>query len=147
MSGGKILLTAFACIIDLETNEVEYSNASHIDALIIPGNKKKEIEKSDIIPLTGAKNPRLGHKEEVDFLSEKYKLEPGDTIVLLTDGITEAENSDAKQFGIRRLVKSIIKLDNRNSETIRSSILQDVNEFCGRNEYDDDLTLACLQVQ
>lgn len=140
-----ILLTSFVIILDKETNRVEYSNASHLDALVIP--KKDNLSKSDIIPLIEGKGPRIGHSKESQYTKSVHSLNSGDQIILMTDGILECENHEGKQFGLRKFIKSICNIDEFNSQKLRSAIINDVNIFRDGIDFGDDVTLICLQVK
>lgn len=87
----------------------------------------------------------------VDDISEfidhfTTSLNPGDVVVLYTDGITEAENCDRVHYGIERLCEIVTQNRDRTAAEIRKSIIDDVLEHIANHEVYDDMTLlVCKQ--
>ncbi len=145
LSNNQILLTAFISVYNTKTKEYSYTNASHLEVLKVP--KKDEITKADILPLLEAKGPRLGDKEDSTYSYETIILEPGELLVYMTDGITEAENTDGKQWGLRNLLKILMSYSKHTSKEIRDTIVSVVYDHRGSDSFDDDLTLICLEIK
>ncbi|EPZ49984.1 SpoIIE-like protein phosphatase domain protein [Bacteriovorax sp. BAL6_X] len=145
LSNNKILLTAFVSVYNTKTKEYSYTNASHLEVLKVP--KKSEISKADILPLLEAKGPRLGESCESKYDYETIILEQGDLLVYMTDGITEAENSDGKQWGLRNLLKILMTYGDHTGPEIRDTIVSIVHNHRGSNSFDDDLTLICQEIK
>lgn len=145
LSNNKILLTAFVSVYNVKTREYSYTNASHLEVLKVP--KNEEITKADIMPLLEAKGPRLGESNDSSYTYETIKLEPGELLIYMTDGITEAENSEGKQWGLRKLLKILMTYGQNTSKQIRDTIVSVVYEHRGHDSFDDDLTLICLEVK
>ncbi len=84
--------------------------------------------------------------EVMDFFQQvELDLNPGDIVVLYTDGITEAENSEKIHYGIDRLCE-VIKGDRHHSaEHIKTAIIQDVKDHIGRQKMYDDITLVVMK--
>ena len=70
---------------------------------------------------------------------------PGDTLVLYTDGITEAANEDDKEFSGSRLADALRTLRSRSASEITDGILDHVRRFTGRDHHRDDLTLVTVK--
>ena len=96
--------------------------------------------------MLATKAPRLGHKADSIYPHETQQLSKGDILLLLTDGITECEDQDKKQWGNRKLLKTITELKNRDSQSLRSAIIDKVKKHRNRPDYEDDVTLVCMQV-
>jgi serine phosphatase RsbU (regulator of sigma subunit) len=77
--------------------------------------------------------------------SASISLEPGDGVVLYTDGITEAENIDCEQYGIDRLCDIISRHWNSPAEAIKRAVITDVTRHIGTQKVYDDLTLVVLK--
>ena len=74
------------------------------------------------------------------------QLRDGDTLVLYTDGVTEAVNSDREFFGPDRLKDCLARCGElQPDETIRS-VTASVKEFVGANELADDVTVLALRI-
>ena len=69
----------------------------------------------------------------------------GDTLLLYTDGITEAKNSDGEQFGDIRLKKAFTKHASKAPDQVKEGIKNDLSEFIGEMVIDDDYTLVVIQ--
>ncbi|MFG1481304.1 SpoIIE family protein phosphatase [Halobacteriovorax sp. HFRX-2_2] len=145
LSNNKILLTAFVSVYNTKTKEYSYTNASHLEVLKVP--KKSEISKADILPLLEAKGPRLGESSDSKYEYETIILEQGDLLVYMTDGITEAENSDGKQWGLRKLLKILMTYGAHTGTEIRDTIVSIVHDHRGSDSFDDDLTLICQEIK
>ncbi|HTJ57165.1 MAG TPA: SpoIIE family protein phosphatase [Devosiaceae bacterium] len=75
---------------------------------------------------------------DLEFLS-------GDTIILYTDGITEAESENGVLFGLEQLEESAVRHRNGNAETVKNSIIADVMAHIGTQTIHDDITLVVLR--
>ncbi len=62
---------------------------------------------------------------------------PGDTLVLYTDGVTEAFNDQGEEFGEQRLIASLRRHREQKAQALLASILDDVNQFSSRDRHDD----------
>jgi phosphoserine phosphatase RsbU/P len=86
----------------------------------------------------------LGLFPNQNFVLGTSRLEPGDRVVLFTDGVTEAGNTQGDEFGEERLVRLLA--ENRGgAKEIQKKILDTAGEFC-RNNWHDDATLLILAV-
>ena len=71
------------------------------------------------------------------------QLEPGDTVLLHTDGVTEATNATREMFGLDRLCRALERVAERDVDAIRDSLLAEVRGFMSAQT--DDLTLVVLR--
>jgi len=82
----------------------------------------------------------------VDFLAKtEVNLNPGDGVVLYTDGITEAENQQRNQYGLQRLTKVVSGNWQLAAAEIRQAIITDLRQHIGEQKVDDDITLVVLK--
>ena len=138
--GGKILMTFFIGIYDKKTKMLQYGNASHNPPFLYRYNDQ-EPQKSDIALLLDAEGTRLGHVEHPTFTEGSIPMNDQDVLVMLTDGIIEAENHDHKPYGERRFIKSLLKHAKENPESMLNGIVSDTEEFLSGARPDDDVTL------
>ena len=68
---------------------------------------------------------------------EERALQPGDTLALYTDGVTEAFNEAGEDFGDERLVAALRRCRKQNADDVVSSIVAEVRQFSPREQYDD----------
>lgn len=138
--GADIMLTCFVGIIDGSTRVMTYANASHNPPLLLK-DKDGEITKNDFIPLTKALGPRLGHDQAANFTNERVELSDNDLLVLYTDGLTECENTEGKQWGKRRFLQALAKNSKETPQKIKDNIIMEMNNFIGEVPNEDDITL------
>jgi len=82
----------------------------------------------------------------VDFLAKtEVKLNPGDGVVLYTDGITEAENKQRNQYGLERLKKVVSLNWQLSAAEMRQAVITDLRQHIGEQKVDDDITLVVLK--
>ncbi|NES70916.1 MAG: serine/threonine-protein phosphatase, partial [Okeania sp. SIO2D1] len=89
----------------------------------------------------------LGLEAEIaDFIAqETIQLQPGDVVVLYTDGITEAENSDRQQYGLERLCEIIQNNHQKSASEIREIVIEDVRRYIGQQKVFDDISLVVIK--
>ncbi len=87
----------------------------------------------------------LGVFPNQSFVLGTARLEPGDRVVLFTDGVTEAGNLDGDEFGEERLVRLLAENHGSGAKEIQKTILAAAAEF-SRNNWHDDATLLILAV-
>ncbi|MBW4505751.1 MAG: SpoIIE family protein phosphatase [Scytonematopsis contorta HA4267-MV1] len=81
-----------------------------------------------------------------DFIDQKLiELEPGDGVVLYTDGITEAEDINQKQYGIERLCDVVSQNWQSSAQEIKQAVIRDLRRFIGEQKVFDDITLLVLK--
>ncbi|MEM8807662.1 MAG: SpoIIE family protein phosphatase [Cyanobacteria bacterium P01_G01_bin.38] len=81
-----------------------------------------------------------------EFINHKMvKLQPGDGVVLYTDGITEAYSPDRQQYGLERLCEVIEQSWQGSAEEIKQVVIDDLRRFIGTQKVFDDITLLVLK--
>jgi PAS domain S-box-containing protein len=75
------------------------------------------------------------------------RLQPGESVVLYTDGITEAENPDNQMYGIDRLCAVLSQHWDRSAEVMKQAVIADVTSHIGTQKVYDDVTLVVLKQQ
>jgi PAS domain S-box-containing protein len=89
----------------------------------------------------------IGLEEEIaDFIaSEQVQLNPGDVVVLYSDGITEAFDINCQEYGLERLCE-VVRLNwERSASEIRQAVIEDVRRHIGEQKVFDDITLVVLK--
>ncbi len=132
-------ITFFWGIFDNAKNEFTYVNAGHNPPLHVYNGKIDKLKKGGMIlgvlPTT------------VPYISDTIKLNSKDTIVLFTDGITEAMNINGEEFTDENLEGLVLKAANNSSEEILESIKLAVEEYTVGAEQSDDITCLVLKVK
>ncbi len=130
----------FATLLYLElesgSRKLTISNAGHLPPLI----KKSD---NTVTKLATAGGSPLGILPGMEFGQETATLEPGDTVVLYTDGIIEAMNAKEELYGYERF-EALVRKSASDPDSLKSAIIDDVNRFTGLSPQHDDMTLVCF---
>ena len=135
IASGKFV-TFFYAVLDANSHTLTYENAGHS-----PGHLLRSNGTTETLPGGGAV---LGALPDWTYQSYTAQLQPGDILLLSTDGITEAENAKLEEFGDERLLQAARARDG-NALEIQRAIMQQVTTFCAGN-FRDDATLLVLRI-
>ncbi|NET73840.1 MAG: SpoIIE family protein phosphatase, partial [Sphaerospermopsis sp. SIO1G2] len=81
-----------------------------------------------------------------DFITtDQFQLATGETVLLYTDGITEAENTAQEQYGVERMTNMLRQHHQADATTIRNSIIEDVYTFIDSAEVFDDISMMVIK--
>jgi sigma-B regulation protein RsbU (phosphoserine phosphatase) len=133
-----MFVTVFYGIYNTKTGEIVYCNAGHNPPYILKQNGTVEA-----LPM--AKNPMVGAIADMTFQEETLQLEKGETLVMFTDGVTEAMNTQNEEFGEDRLMDTLEEVTMHSSQEIIDAVKADVKTFTGEAEQSDDITLLVLK--
>lgn len=131
-------VTACAILLDPETGEFSSANAGHPLPAVIHRD-------GTVSWLDGPRSAPLGVFEETSFPTRQARLAPGDTLLLYSDGVTEAMNETGELFGTDRLASLFHEGPASDGETGILRILRAVNEHAGACPQSDDITIATLR--
>ena len=130
-----MFVTLFYAIYNPETTRFCYANGGHNEPIIVHPDGS-----TTVIQPTGG--TALGILPGIDYEEAEIKLESGDTVILYTDGITEAFNADAELFGMDRLRQIFHENPPKDAAEASKMVFDAVNEFAGDEPQSDDQ--ACL---
>ena len=134
----NMFVTMFYGIYNIRTGEVTYANAGHNPPYLVKADGSVEM-----LPLS--KDIVAGAFDDFQYSQESLQLEPGDTLLLYTDGVTEAINTEDKEYGEGRLEKQLAQCSNLSCQEIIDKVKEDVKAFAGEAEQSDDITLFALK--
>ncbi len=100
---------------------------------------------SDKIFLLNPTGPVLGPAPNARYTVENINFEPGDALLIYSDGITESANLEFEAYGEERLIECFKKNRNLSSKEICYAILEDVLKFSKDGKYADDKTLVVIK--
>lgn len=144
---GTIKMTFFVSIIDLESGELRYCNASHEMPLVSRGwSPEAPRDKSGLSALGGAPDPALGDSPDTQFHEHSFQLQPGDALTWYTDGLTEGRNTEKEEFGESRFSRAFVKCAHLSADEIKAQILEKARGFYGAAPLEDDVTLVVAKV-
>lgn len=133
----NMFTTAFIAILNIETGELEYVSGGHNPILI--GNQKNGYEY-----LEKTKGILMGVMPNAPYSVGKRLMQPGETLVLYTDGVTEAENVNQELFGDEPFQQLLGTLPEKNPETLITVVRQKLADHAGDAPQSDDITLLAL---
>lgn len=89
----------------------------------------------------------IGLEEEIgEFVTQaEVQLNPGDVVVLYTDGIPEAFDINKKQYGLERLWEVVVENRQCSAQEIREAVIDDVRRYIGTQKVFDDITLVVMK--
>ena len=122
------------------SGRLKYINCGHNPALLVRGDG------GETVWLHASCTP-VGMSPEMDCSLEEITLAPGDIMVWYTDGLTDASNRDAKEFGTERLLESVRVHSGGSAREICDDLWRDVAAFTQRDSLDDDLTLMVIKMK
>lgn len=139
LTRSELFVTMFYLQYHPESGQLFYTSAGH--------NKPLVWRKADnSVEWLDAEGLILGIKPEVEFEQNITTLQPGDLLILYTDGVTEAESDDNLFFGEEQLSKLIQECTELSPDEIINAILQQIRIFTGRHHFDDDISLVVLKI-
>jgi sigma-B regulation protein RsbU (phosphoserine phosphatase) len=134
-----MFVTALCGSIDLKTGSVVMSNAGHMDPIIRDSGNTREHE------IKGA--TALGLIDSVEYADVEFQLGHNTSLIMYTDGISEAHDADNSQYTDERLIDLITDIETSNSEESGRRIIDSVDSFAGDAEQFDDITLLIIRYQ
>jgi adenylate cyclase len=135
---GGVFVTAFVGVLDLDTGELAYASAGHDSPFVLGGKK-------GLRRLTTEGGPPLGAVDTFLYPIDHDRLEPGEVLLLYTDGVTEAENPDHALYGRRRLTEALAKAPTGAARDLVGAVFDEVRRFVGAAEPGDDITVLALR--
>lgn len=132
-----MFVTVFCAMLNFRTGELVYSNAGHNPPLI-----RRAGGRPDDLPLP--KGIILGTIEEARYTTASLTLHAGDTLVLYTDGVTEAMNPSQDLYSLERLRETVTGVSDQDPKTMVDAIFQSVHAYASGAPQSDDITVLTL---
>ena len=129
-----MFVTLFVGVIDLATGMLRYCNAGHEHPLVVTGKSVRTLNAKSSLP--------IGAMEETRYVEQETQLVPGDMVMLFTDGLTEAMNSENALFGRERVARVI---RGESPQQLLDNMSQSVADFVRGAEQSDDLTMLAIR--
>ena len=131
---GKFV-TFFYGVLDAAEKTLQYTNAGNLPPILIrAGGQVHELDSGGAV---------LGVFPAWQYEDRCLRLEPGDLVLLFTDGITEAGLPGGEEFGEQRLIESARQYVPASTSELKSQLLTDVKRFCN-SQLQDDATLIVI---
>lgn len=135
----ELYIAVFYVIINIRTNTMTYSNAGlNVCPILFSGNEYKILRVPGIPISNWLENP--------EYSEVTININPKDRLFVYTDGIIEIRNKLGDQFGEERLLEHLLKSALPPSQTL-SSMVNEVMSFADKNNQNDDITVAILEIK
>lgn len=128
-------ITLIVGFINSESGEVDYCNAGHPPPFLMTSVGSKSLESEGNLP--------AGVIEDEIFVPHHLIMNPGETLILVSDGLTEAERGD-ELYGTERVIQRLNIQKTGNPDDIISALLDDVSNWTGDEKIKDDCTILAI---
>ena len=130
-------VTAFYAVLDATNRTLAYSNAGHNPPLLLGSDGRVKVIEHGGLP--------LGMFRDTRYYEYYLSLEPGQSLILYTDGVTEAANTSGEQYGRDRLEQRVREGIHLGARKLIDFIHLDVEEFTEGRGADDDITIFIIK--
>lgn len=131
-----MFVTLFCAILNIRTGEFDYSNGGH--------NLPYYLHQGGVSPLENTGGRALGIAAHSSYTSARMVLRPRDSLVLYTDGVTEAMDPDDTLYSEQRLAQFLARNHDASARQIIGDLVGDVRRFAGGAAQSDDITALAL---
>ena len=129
--------TFFYGILNRQTHEYFYANAGHDRPLLFSRGKEPAV-----LPQAGL---ALSFLENIDYEQCCFTFNPGDLLLIHSDGITEAMDTEEEEFGAERLAKIVESCRQDSATVIIDQVISAVNNYIGDQAQMDDMTVVVVK--
>ncbi len=133
-----MFVTTFCGILNVRTGVIGYTNAGHNPPLVMRPDEPATF-------LEGTGDMALGIDEDISFHQAELILEPGDTLFMYTDGVTEAFNGRSEEFSENRLAKVVSDHPTGTAKETVQAVMGAVKGFTGNFPQSDDIAVLALK--
>jgi serine phosphatase RsbU (regulator of sigma subunit) len=127
-------ITFFFCVLDTGTGELTFANAGHNPPILVRASGEAQM-------LEGG-GPVLGILPAASYGEQRVHLDPGDMLVLYSDGVTEANNAAYDEYGEGRFIEVLKRYREAPATAIVDAVTCDLAEFAAGAPQADDITLV-----
>ena len=138
LNNSDFFISLFYLQYDIHNHKLSFANAGHPPPLWLSPqqNKSSQLDAGGLI---------LGVHEHVNYEQNTIFLAKGDLILVYTDGLTEAENTDGEFFGLDRVNQILIAHYQQSPQNIIEALLKQLKAFSRSDSFNDDITLMVLK--
>jgi serine phosphatase RsbU (regulator of sigma subunit) len=128
-------VTMVVASLDPATGTIEFANAGHVPPLVIGKHSVEQLETTDMV---------VGLFLAAQYRNQQVTLNHGDSLVLFTDGVTEAENAAEEQMGVGPITQILAPLHGTTAPKLLATIDRAVQAFVGSAPAGDDVTMLAV---
>jgi serine phosphatase RsbU (regulator of sigma subunit) len=130
-------VTALIAQMDCDRGVLTYCNAGHFPPVLF--------RQDGDVQLLETGGPLLGALQGAEFQSGELMLEPGDTLVVYSDGVVECRNPEGEEFGLDRVIAALPRAKQQSAQGTLMMLLAVVQEFANGYPMSDDMSLTLIQ--
>ncbi len=135
-----MFITMFCGILNLNSGDFLYANAGHNPPLVVHGDRT-------VGQLNDPPDVIVGVSSDANYQVHSRRLDPGDLLLLFTDGVTEAMNSSGEQFGDSRLRELVQQEGHRGAQQVLECLGRAVRAHAAQAAQSDDITALAVRYQ
>jgi PAS domain S-box-containing protein len=134
-----LFITLFYLAYNPFDRQLRYSNAGHVPPLLVREGEVacRELDAEGLI---------LGVRNGEVFEERQIRMQPGDLLLIYTDGVTESSNSSGKMFGRERLCRILAARHTESPQSIVEAVLGEIAAFVGTTDREDDITMIAMKI-
>jgi hypothetical protein len=136
----RMLMTFFYGVLDPATSTLRFASAGHLDPYVFRARERR-------LELLSSWGFPLGVKRREPFREFEVGFEPGDRLVLYSDGLIEALNDDGEPFGFERFEGVILSRGEKGADVLKQALLDSVKSFTRNRPPEDDQTLVVVSFE
>lgn len=133
----KQYATFFYGILDWQKHEFKFTNAGHNPPMLFKTDCSMQELKTVGIP--------LGFLESFEYTQESVSIQPGEFMVIFTDGISEAMNYEEEEFSEERMIGILKQCEGKSAEQVLKELIAAVKNHSGDTEQSDDITVMVIK--
>jgi len=133
-----MFVTLICGVLNIRSGKIKYANAGHLFPILVDEDEKSTFVESVV-------SSPLALMENTEYEVFELELSPGDKLVLYSDGVTEAFNTEHEQFKEERLLKSAALDSTKTAKFLVEKIISDVKNHAGDAEQSDDIVVLTVR--
>jgi len=134
----ELFVTVWAAVLEISTGKGIAANAGHEHPALRRADGKYELQ-------IYRHSPAVATMEGMRFREHSFRLNPGDSLFVYTDGVAEATNAENELFGSERMLDALNVDPDAKPEQVLSHVMQGIDAFVASAEQFDDITMLCLK--
>ena len=134
-----LFITVFYGLLNIRTGQFDYVNAGH------PSPVRLQRRTRQVAPLPRTDGMALGVMDDVPYRADRIMLEPGDALVLYTDGVSEAMDAAGLEYTDARVVHALMNEVDQDVSAILAHLIDSVHAFVDGAPQSDDLTCVVMR--
>ena len=131
-------VTVWLAVLEISTGSGIAANAGHEHPALRRAHENYEL-------VTYRHSLAVAAMEDAPFREHTFKLLPGDSLFVYTDGVAEATNTNNELFGTDRMLAALNRNPDASPQLVLQHVMEDIHAFVGDAEQFDDITMLCLK--